>query len=210
MFSNSLKQNKMSKRTEAPLLPEHLIKNCKLLAHRNHLLKHLPLNGKGIEIGVLGGDWSEHLLRVTQPEELILVDTYNSNDYAHQKRFTKKDHEQYIRNKFTIVQDKVKVVKGCSWEVLATFPENYFDWIYIDAAHDYASVKKDIEQAFHTLKPNGFIIMNDYIMYDHFTKEDYGVVQATNEFMIENNFEMLYFTLHPNLFCDVVIKRIES
>ena len=200
----------MSKNIEAPLLPEHLIKNCRLLAHRNHLLKHLPKQGIGIEIGVLGGDWSEHLLSVTQPTELILVDTYNSNDYPHQNRFTKKNHEAFIKNRFVSHHDKVKVVKGCSWDVLATFPEKYFDWIYVDAAHDYKSVKKDIEQAFRTLKPNGYIIMNDYIMYDHFTKEDYGVVQATNEFMIKNNFEMLYFALHPNMFCDVVIKRMES
>jgi len=192
------------------MLPQRLIKNCSLLSSRHHFLNHIPLNGKGAEVGVLGGDWSEHLLRVTQPEELILIDTYNANDYAHQKRFTKKNHEQYIRNKFTHVQETVKVVKGCSWNVLATFPSHYFDWIYIDAAHDYESVKKDINQAFRTLKPDGYIIMNDYIMYDHFTKEDYGVVQATNEFMIAHNFEMLYFALHKNMFCDVVIKRVES
>ena len=51
--------------------------------------------------------------------------------------------------------------------------------------------------------------MNDYIMYDHFTKEEYGVVQATNEFMLANNFEMLYFALHPEMFCDVLIKKIQ-
>ena len=200
----------MSKKIEPTPLPEQLVKNCALVSDRYHLLKHLPINGKGIEIGVLGGDWSEHLLNVTQPEELVLVDTYNSNDYSHQKRFTKKNHEEFIKNRFALHKEKVKVIKGCSWDVLATFPPNYFDWIYIDAAHDYASVKKDIDQALRTLRPNGYIVMNDYIMYDHFTKEDYGVVQATNEFMIANNFEMLYFALHPSMFCDVVIKRLES
>jgi hypothetical protein len=197
----------MLTKVESIPLPENLLKNCKLLSDRYHILKNLPLHGKGIEIGVLGGDWSEHLLSVTQPKELILVDTYNSNDYPHQNRFTKKNHEAYIKTKFGIVKDKVRVIKGCSWEVLATFPSNYFDWIYIDAAHDYTSVKKDIQQAFLTLKPDGYIIMNDYIMYDHFTKEDYGVVQATNEFMIENDFEMLFFALHPSMFCDVVLKK---
>jgi len=52
--------------------------------------------------------------------------------------------------------------------------------------------------------------MNDYIMYDHFTKEEYGVVPATNEFMMEHNFEMLYFALHPEMFCDVLIRRIQA
>ena len=91
---------------------------------------------------------------------------------------------------------------------MTAFNENYFDWIYIDAAHDYQSVKKDLFQAKRTIKENGLIIMNDYIMFDHFTKEKYGVVQATNEFMIENNYEMLYFALHQDMFCDVVLKKI--
>ena len=191
-------------------LTDRLVKNCKVLSSRYHLLQHLPKNSNGIEIGVLGGDWSELLLEHTQPHELILADTFNSNDYPHENRFTKKTHEAYIKKKFIALENQVKIVKGLSWDILATFSEKYFDWIYIDAAHDYASVKKDLSQALRTLKPNGYIIMNDYIMYDHFTKEDYGVVQATNEFMIANNFEMLYFTLHPEMFGDVMIKKIQE
>ena len=140
----------------------------------------------------------------------MLADTFNSNDYPHENRFTKKNHEVYIKTKFIALENQVKVMKGLSWDTLATFPEHYFDWIYIDAAHDYDCVNKDLAQALRTLKPDGYIIMNDYIMYDHFTKEDYGVVQATNEFMIKNNFEMLYLTLHADMFCDVMIRKIQE
>ncbi|NTW31665.1 MAG: class I SAM-dependent methyltransferase [Bacteroidetes bacterium] len=185
---------------------EHLI-NCKILPNRYHILEYIPKNSIGVEIGVLGGDWSKHLLRVTQPKELVLIDTYYSDDYPQAKRFTKKTHEQYIRNEFKPYDKQVKILKGLSWDSMATYNENYFDWIYIDAAHDYQSVKKDLFQAKRTIKETGLIIMNDYIMYDHFTKEKYGVVQATNEFMVENNYEMLFFALHPDMFCDVVIKK---
>ena len=162
---------------------EHL-KNCKVLPNRYHILDFIPKNGNGVEIGVLGGDWSKHLLNTPQPIELNLIDTFFSNDYPQANRFTKKTHEQYIRNEFKSFGDQVKVIKGLSWECMTAFNENYFDWIYIDAAHDYQSVKKDLFQAKRTIKENGLIIMNDYIMFDHFTKEKYGVVQATNEFMI--------------------------
>ena len=188
---------------------EHLI-NCKILPNRYHLLEHIPKNGVGVEIGVLGGDWSKHLLANTQPEKLILIDTYYSDDYPQTKRFTKKTHEQYIRNEFKLYSEQVKILKGLSWNCMATFNENYFDWIYIDAAHDYLSVKKDLFQAKRTIKETGLIILNDYIMFDHFTKEKYGVVQATNEFMVENNYEMLFFALHPDMFCDVVIKKMSA
>jgi len=174
------------------------------------MFQYLPKAGVGVEIGVLGGDWSKCLLEALEPKELSLLDTFYSNDYPEQKRFTKKTHEQYIRNEFTPFREQVKVIKGLSWDSMSKFPKSYFDWIYIDAAHDYKSVKKDLEQAFRTLKPTGYIIMNDYIMYDHFTKENYGVVQATNEFMVANNFEMLYFALHPDMFCDVVIRKIQD
>jgi SAM-dependent methyltransferase len=191
-------------------LQEKYVQNARLLSDRYHLLKYLPKNGKGAEVGVLGGDWSELLLSITEPSELALIDTYYSNDYDHKKRFTKKNHEAYIKEKFSAHGDKVKVMKGLSWDMLDKIDADYFDWIYIDAAHDYKSVVKDLKASFRVLKPGGYIIMNDYISYDHFTKEEYGVVQATNEFMTDNNFEMLFFALHPDMFCDVVLRQIKD
>ena len=184
------------------------LSNCKMLANRYFILDFIPKNGIGVEIGVLGGDWSKNLLNVTTPKELVLIDTYYSNDYPTENRFTNITHEQYVRSKFESYGNQVRVLKGLSWDCMNIFKDNYFDWIYIDAAHDYISVKKDLDQAERTIKENGLIIMNDYIMYDHIAKEDYGVVQATNEFMIENNYEMLFFALHPEMFCDVVLRKI--
>ena len=200
----------IEKKVTVSRLDKKMLQNCKMLTDRFHILEHLPKNSKGIEIGVLGGDWSQHLLNETSPSELILADTFNSNDYPHKNRFEKKNHEFYIKTKFESFGDKVKVMKGLSWDTLAAFPNHYFDWMYIDAAHDYESVKKDLDQCLRVLKPNGYLVMNDYIMYDHFTKEEYGVVQATNEFMLANNFEMLFFALHPEMFCDVVIRKIQE
>lgn len=196
------------KRVYATKLKPEMVNNCKVLVNRYEILQYLPKDAHGIEIGVLGGDWSQHLLEITQPKELILADTFNSNDYPHKNRFTKSNHEFYIKSKFEILGDKVKVMRGLSWDILSVFPESYFDWIYVDAAHDYKSVKKDLAECIRVLKPDGYLVMNDYIMYDHFAKEEYGVVQATNEFMLEHNFEMVYLALHPEMFCDVLIRKI--
>lgn len=196
------------KEHKAPSLEHKHLGNCKLLPNRHDILAFLPKNAIGVEIGVLGGDWSEKLMEFTTPEKLVLIDTFFSNDYPHLKRFTKKTHLDFIKTRFNSSPVDVTINKGLSWECLADYPANYFDWIYIDAAHDYDSVKKDLNEALKRLKPDGYIIMNDYIMFDHFTKENYGVVQSTNEFMIEHDFEMLYYALHPDMFCDVVIKKI--
>ncbi|NQZ70092.1 MAG: class I SAM-dependent methyltransferase [Lentisphaeria bacterium] len=175
---------------------------------RHSILAMLPKNAIVAEIGVLGGDWSDKIIKNTTPEKLVLIDTFCSNDYPHLKRFTKNSHFDFINSKFST--PSIDIRKGLSWECLSEFEENTFDWIYVDAAHDYKSVKKDLVEVHRVLKPNGYIIMNDYIMHDHIMKEDYGVVQATNEFMLDNNFEMLCFALHPDMFCDVLIKEIPT
>ena len=58
------------------------------------------------------------------------------------------------------------------------------------------------------IRPEGWIILNDYLMTDWIGGETYGVVQATNEFMIAQGWEMLYFALHTAMYCDVVLRRV--
>lgn len=191
----------------APLLKQKHLRNCKVVPQRFHLLEKLKKEGVGVEIGVLGGDWSDKLIRFTKPKRLMLIDTFCSNDYPHLKRFSKKTHLNFIENRFESNRDIIDIKQGLSWDCLARVEENTFDWIYIDAAHNYEAVKKDLKQARRTVKDDGCIIMNDYIMYDHFMKEPYGVVRATNEFIIEHDYEMLFLAFHPDMFCDVLIKK---
>lgn len=194
------------------LLPPKYLKNCQFTIDRYHALKNLPPNGVIAEIGVLGGDLSDWFLKNLEPSELHLIDLYNCADFPGRDRFNKKQHENFIFNRFDaeINSGKVKIKKGYSWEVIGTYPNDYFDIIYIDAAHDYKSVKKDLEMSLLKIKAEGFIVMNDYIMYDHLAKSKYGVVEATNEFCLKNEWEFLYFAFHPNLFCDVVLRKIQG
>jgi hypothetical protein len=186
--------------------------NCRFVHDRYVALNALPKGGIIAEVGVLAGDLSEWLLKNIQPKELHLIDIFYGNDFPGRDRFKKKENEQFIINRFNqqLQEGQVKMHKGYSWEMLAAFPDLCFDWIYIDAAHDYESVKKDLDQAIKKVKPSGYIIMNDYIMYDHLANTKYGVVQATNEFCIEHGWEFIFFAFHPQLFCDVVLRKISA
>lgn len=188
------------------------IQNCKVLPNRYIVLDHIPKGGIVAEVGVLGGDFSKHILSRTNPERLYLIDTFCSNDWDSTKRFTTKNHEDFIKNDFAkeIEAGQVKMMKGLSWDLLDTFPNHYFDWLYIDADHTYNSVSRDLSFAINKIKEDGLIVMNDYIMYDHVIKEEYGVIPAVNEFCVENNWEIIYFALHPQMFCDVVLRKIKS
>lgn len=188
------------------------IDNCKLLPNRYVMLDKIPKEGIGVEVGVLGGDYAKHLLNRTNPRKLYLIDTFCSDDWASTNRFKTKNHENFIKEEFTkeISSNKIELLKGLSWEQLETFPNNYFDWIYIDADHTYNSVKKDLAVALYKIKDTGLIMMNDYISYDKFTKEEYGVIQAANEFCVNNDWEIIYMALHPDMFNDVVLRKIKN
>lgn len=194
-----------------PLTVRHT-KNCRFVHNRYVAMNHLPKKAVIAEVGVLAGDLSAWLLQHVTPKELHLIDVFDCDDYPAQRRFTQKENEQFVSNRFKeeISKGQVVMKKGYSWDMLALYPDHYFDWIYIDAGHDYYSVKKDLSVAGKKVKPNGYLVMNDYIMFDHLAKTEYGVVQATNEFCIENNWELLFFAFHPSLFCDVVIQKIKD
>lgn len=192
------------------LSTKHL-KNCQFAISRYEAMKNLPVKGKIAEVGVLAGDLSQWFLTHLKPHELHLIDLFNCPDFPGQNRFSKKEHESFVNKRFAeeIEQGKVVLKKGYSWDMLSAYESNYFDLIYIDAAHDYQSVKKDLTVSLEKIKPTGRIAMNDYIMYDHLANSKYGVVQATNEFCVENDWELEYFAFHPNLFCDVVLRKIQ-
>lgn len=63
--------------------------------------------------------------------------------------------------------------------IVPELPDNYFDFIYIDAAHEKPSVLRDINLSLPKLKNNGVICGHDYI-----DQEDqiHGVWGAVNEF----------------------------
>ena len=58
-------------------------------------------------------------------------------------------------------------------------PDNYFDFIYIDAAHEKPSVLRDIKLSLPKLKTNGVICGHDYIIQE---EQIEGVWGAVSEF----------------------------
>jgi hypothetical protein len=79
--------------------------------------------------------------------------------------------------------------------------------IYIDAHHSYEAVRQDAANAKAKLKGNGILIFNDYTMYDHVNRGPYGVVQAVNELVVLEDWQVIGFALQSQMFCDVAIRR---
>jgi predicted O-methyltransferase YrrM len=73
------------------------------------------------------------------------------------------------------ILNKINVIKNTSVEQSKKYQNEYFDIVYIDGAHDYESVKNDINSWFPKIKKGGIICGDDYISGWP------GVIQAVTE-----------------------------
>jgi beta-1,4-mannosyl-glycoprotein beta-1,4-N-acetylglucosaminyltransferase len=69
----------------------------------------------------------------------------------------------------------INPVQAISWEAAELYPDESLDFVFIDAAHDYESVKKDIAAWYPKVKRTGIIAGHDY-------HNSVGVASAVHEF----------------------------
>ncbi|MEO0991579.1 MAG: class I SAM-dependent methyltransferase, partial [Pseudomonadota bacterium] len=140
--------------------------------HQNRLkmLAEMPKGGRCAEIGVWNGGFSGAILDVTRPKELTLIDPWDllageaSDTWTHAKHEDAKAMRAMFDNVCAKYAENPNVVvqKGFSAEVLESFPDAYFDWVYIDGNHLYDFVRKDVELAFRKVRPGGIIAGDDF------------------------------------------------
>ena len=92
-----------------------------------------------------------------------------------------------------IASGQVVVHRALSTEVLSTFADDYLDWLYIDAAHDYSSVADELKVSARIVKGGGLIAGHDYIRWVSPTAR-YGVMEAVNEFAMETRSPFAFLT----------------
>jgi hypothetical protein len=106
--------------------------NCKLLLNRIELLKNLPVNCICAELGVDKGDFSESILSITNPYKLHLIDVWSDERYNENLY-----NNILIRFESELTSKKLIINRESSLTAFNNFPDNYFDWIYIDTDHSF-------------------------------------------------------------------------
>lgn len=200
----------------APELPDRCLEHARIVADRADILRHLPKGGVVAEVGVGFGIYSRKIIEIMQPAQFVAIDTFELDkrswrgSRAHGEIFGKRSHEAYYRDQFAaeIASGALVIGKGYSHLVLEQFPDEHFDMIYIDAAHDYDSVRRDLAVANRKVKRDGYLVLNDYTVVDPILLQHYDIVRAVHEFCLQERWGFAFLALHRFMFCDVALRRL--
>lgn len=174
---------------QTPLLQHH-IEGATLLTDRLALLGKLPTQGVVAELGVAAGDFSRQIVDICAPAQLHLVDIWSSDRYGEALYLSVNNHFQQQQQR-----GEVTIHRKPSLEALESFPDQTFDWVYIDTTHSYELTREELRACARKVKSSGIIAGHDYIQGNWRTQYRYGVIEAVHEFCVECNYRVLYLTM---------------
>jgi hypothetical protein len=187
------------------LQPKH-IQNAKLLLNRQQLLQSFPSNKVCAEIGVDKGEFSELILKIASPSKLHLIDAWGDAARYHDGL------KLLVREKFCreIAQKRVEINVGVSTDVLPSFPDRYFDWVYLDTEHSYPVTAAELALLKNKVKRDGIIAGHDYSMGNWVAGLRYGVIEAVHELCAREDWEIIYLTCETQQPRSFAIRKIIS
>ncbi len=149
-----------------------LTRNWRPRWYRDFIVRRLPPDGVGAEIGVYRGDFSERLLAVARPRLLHLIDPWicvpeipsrqwggrGNNTQAVMDGIFEAVNARFARE---IAAGRVRIFRGTSAEFFAQLAPASLDWIYLDGDHRAPSVRADLEAAWTRVRPGGLLLGDD-------------------------------------------------
>lgn len=181
------------------------IANLRIVLNRDAFLEELPKGGIVAEAGVDHGDFSSRILTITKPDQLHLIDVWSSKRYHG-------GLEGIVRERFKqeLLEGRVVINLGLSTSVLGGFPEQSFDWIYIDTDHGYKVTAEELAIARTKVKRGGIIAGHDYVTGNWDGGVRYGVVEAVHEFCVRHDWELIVLTHETDRHLSFAIRAIEA
>lgn len=151
------------------------------------MVKHFPDGAKFLEVGAWYGCSTAFMgveIENSQKNiEFCVVDTWEGSEENKEGGFVQDDnlvkngsiYDIFLKNMEPVIHI-IKPYKMMSLDAAKLFPDRHFDFIFVDAAHDYDNAKNDITAWFPKVKLGGFMGGHDY------THSWLGVVKAVDEF----------------------------
>ena len=144
----------------------------------------MPKHSICAEVGVQNGENAVRILERACPRQLHLIDTWGGQSGGHE------------RVKEMIVGQPATLHKGRSVVVGNRFSDNFFDWVYVDANHEYEFVSEDLRLYYRKIKHGGILSGHDYSRLG--SKNNFvGVKKAVHEMINEGLCKLICFTNEP-------------
>lgn len=158
------------------------------------LLDGLPQSSVGAEIGVFRAGYSAKILARVKPRKLYLIDEWPPRLTCQRpEQFLGTENHRFVLQRFRneIAAGIVEVRRARSPAAANEFPNDYFDWIYIDADHTYEAVRDDLAAWRPKVKPGGLVMGHDYC---EAKGRNFGVIRAVTESVERGELRLLGIT----------------
>lgn len=170
------------------------------LKNREGLGEFLNANGLvniGVEVGTLYGEFMETIMNQWQGVGLYCIDPWEKqpSDVYREPVNDSDWHEifraaQFRASKFP---GRVALMPGYSPEAASAFRTGEFDFVYIDARHDFNAVHADLRAWWPKVRNGGLFSGHDYRV-EHSDSQCCDVKTAVDEFCSEMNLPAPHFT----------------
>lgn len=167
--------------------------------YRRFLLKALPENSVGCELGVWKGDFSAEILDIVKPKKLYLMDpwlfdpAFPASWHGGSVAKSQQDMDdicEAVRNRFSAF-GSVELIRKKSDDPTDEIPDGSLDWVYIDGLHQYDVVLHDLRKFAGKVKPGGIVCGDDYGR-----GTGTPVTAALNEFLAEDACKLVWVKRH--------------
>lgn len=177
-------------------IPHESIADAKLFYGREEAMRSLVRAEADsinyLEIGVGIGEFTKQVIESFKVDKLFLIDIFDGyQDFSFKNiEISKANHKQYVQDKFSdfdpaIYSGKSETVLP---QILLENPDIKFDFIYIDADHDFKEFYSDLTWSSILLKDNGIIGIDDYCFAPKFAPDHdkYQIIPALGLFLEQN------------------------
>ncbi len=142
----------------------------------------------GAEIGVFRGDNAETLLKGNPGLKLFCIDPWAWEGLE----------RWFGRIQVRLASYDVTYIRKTSMEALEHFPDNFLDFVYIDALHDFDNAMRDIIEWSKKVRHGGIVAGHEYIhMRLDRAGHSCGVIAATKGYVEGHGIQQWFVTSEP-------------